>query len=202
MSDNIEGKVVVITGASSGLGEATARLLSAEGASVVLGARRVERIQSLADELTGSGGKALAVTTDVTRFDPVKRLVDAAVETYGRIDVMLNNAGLMPHSPLERLKVEDWERRRPVQSFCPPITDGTEERSYLERSRVRLLPHLLGSKKDMRARSIRPPPLHLPSSRQATWMLLQREELNDEQQSIVEKLCQRGCDECFEIRVE
>ena len=110
MSNHIEGKVVVITGASSGLGGATARLLSAEGASVVLGARRVERIQSLADELTGSGGKALAVTTDVTVFDQVKRLVDAAVQTYGRIDVMLNNAGLMPHSPLERLKVEDWDR--------------------------------------------------------------------------------------------
>lgn len=81
MSNNIEGKVVVITGASSGLGEATARLLSAEGASVVLGARRAERIQSLAEELTGSGGKALAVTTDVTQFDQVKKLVDTAVET-------------------------------------------------------------------------------------------------------------------------
>jgi NADP-dependent 3-hydroxy acid dehydrogenase YdfG len=110
MSSNIEGKVVVITGASSGLGEATARLLSAEGARVVLGARRVERIQSLADDLTGSGSKALAVATDVTDSDQVKRLIDAAVETYGRIDVMLNNAGLMPHSPLERLKVEDWEQ--------------------------------------------------------------------------------------------
>jgi NADP-dependent 3-hydroxy acid dehydrogenase YdfG len=69
MSNNIAGKVVVITGASSGLGEATARLLSAQGASVVLGARRVDRIQSLADELTGSGGKALAITTDVTQCD-------------------------------------------------------------------------------------------------------------------------------------
>ncbi len=110
MSSNIEGKVVVITGASSGLGEATARLLSAESAIVVLGARRVERIQSLADELNGSGGKALAVITDVTQFDQVKRLVDAAAQTYGRVDVMLNNAGLMPHSPLERLKVEDWDQ--------------------------------------------------------------------------------------------
>jgi NADP-dependent 3-hydroxy acid dehydrogenase YdfG len=110
MSNNIEGKVVVITGASSGLGKATARHLSAEGASVVLGARRVERLQSLADELTGSGGKALAVATDVTDSDQVKRLVDAAVETYGRIDVMINNAGLMPNSPLERLKLDDWDR--------------------------------------------------------------------------------------------
>ena len=69
---NIEGKVVVITGASSGLGESTARLLSAQGASVVLGARRVDRLRSLVDELTGSGGKALSVSTDVTYLDQVK----------------------------------------------------------------------------------------------------------------------------------
>jgi NADP-dependent 3-hydroxy acid dehydrogenase YdfG len=116
MSNNIAGKVVVITwraaGASSGMGEATARLLllSAQEASVVLGARRVDRIQSLADELTGGGGTALAVTTDVTHCDQVKRLVDAAVQTYGHIDVMLNNAGLLPLSSLERLKVDEWGR--------------------------------------------------------------------------------------------
>ncbi len=96
MSKNIAGKVVVITGASSGLGEATARLLSAQGASVVLGARRADRLKSLADELTGRGGKALAVTTDVTRCDQVKKLVDAAVQAFGCIDVIINNAGLMP----------------------------------------------------------------------------------------------------------
>lgn len=110
MGNNLEGKVVVITGASSGNGEATARLLSGQGATVVLGARRLERIQSLARELTGRGGKALAIATDVTHYDQVKSLVDAAVQTYGRIDVMLNNAGLMPHSPLERLKIDDWNR--------------------------------------------------------------------------------------------
>src|SRR5438270_3047428 len=107
---NIEGKIVVITGASSGLGEAAARFLSAQGAIVVLGARRMDRIQSLADELAHSGGKALAVATDVTHFDQIKRLVDAAVQTYGRIDVIINNAGLMPQSPLERLKIDDWDR--------------------------------------------------------------------------------------------
>lgn len=103
-------KVVVITGASSGLGEATARLLASRGASVVLGARRVERIQALADELVANGGKALAVQTDVTDVAQVQRLVDAAVQAYGRIDVMINNAGLMPHSLLELGKVEDWNR--------------------------------------------------------------------------------------------
>jgi NADP-dependent 3-hydroxy acid dehydrogenase YdfG len=110
MSNNIEGKVVVITGASSGLGEATARLLSAQDASVVLGARRVDRLQSLADELTGRGGKALAVTTDVTDCDQLKRLVDSAVQAYGRIDIMINNAGLMPQAPLERLKIDEWDQ--------------------------------------------------------------------------------------------
>ena len=110
MSNNIAGKVIVITGASSGLGEATARLLSAQGATVVLGARRLDRLQTLADALNKAGGKALAIKTDVTRHAQVKSLVDAAVNTFGRIDVMINNAGLMPHSPLERLKIEDWDR--------------------------------------------------------------------------------------------
>ena len=110
MNNEIAGKVVVITGASSGLGEATARHLSAQGASVVLGARRVDRIQALAAELAGTGGKAIAIATDVTDYDQVKRLVDAAVQAYGRVDVMINNAGLMPHSPLERLKIDDWDR--------------------------------------------------------------------------------------------
>jgi len=110
MSKGIEGKVVVITGASSGLGEAAARHLCAQGASVVLGARRADRLQALAKELTAQGGKALALATDVTDYEQVKRLVDTAVRTFGRIDVMLNNAGLMPHSPLERLKIDDWNR--------------------------------------------------------------------------------------------
>jgi NADP-dependent 3-hydroxy acid dehydrogenase YdfG len=110
MSHNIEGKVVVITGASSGLGEATARTLSAQGTTVVLGARREDRIQTLARELIASGGKAIAVTTDVTDRAQVKHLVDSAVREYGRVDVMINNAGLMPQAPLERLKIDEWER--------------------------------------------------------------------------------------------
>ena len=110
MSGNIEGKVVVITGASSGLGAATARLLASQGASVVLGARRVERLESLAEELKAGGGKALAVATDVTDRAQVEKLVNAAVETFGRVDVVLNNAGLMPLAPLERLKTDEWDR--------------------------------------------------------------------------------------------
>lgn len=108
MHENIQGKVVVITGASSGLGEATARLLAANGATVVLGARRLDRLQSLADELSREGAKTLAVATDVTQQSDVQELVDAAVENFGRIDVMINNAGLMQQSPLDRLKVDEW----------------------------------------------------------------------------------------------
>lgn len=110
MTTSISGRIVVITGASSGLGEAAARHLSAAGASVVLGARRADRITALARELTGGGGRALAVTTDVVHREQVQQLVDAAVQAWGRIDVMLNNAGLMPQSRLERLRVDEWDR--------------------------------------------------------------------------------------------
>ncbi|MBB6412505.1 SDR family oxidoreductase [Mesorhizobium sangaii] len=108
MSENIKDKVVVITGASSGLGEAAARLLAKEGAKLVLGARRVDRLQALAEEL--SLGLDAILATDVTDVAQVRRLVDHAVKVHGRVDVIINNAGLMPHSPLERGKVEDWDR--------------------------------------------------------------------------------------------
>jgi NADP-dependent 3-hydroxy acid dehydrogenase YdfG len=110
MSKNIEGKVVVTTGASSGLGNATARHLSAQGGIVVLGARRVDLITALADDLAAQGGKALAIATDVTHYDQVQKLVDAAVQTYGRVDVMINNAGVAPISQLERIKVDEWDQ--------------------------------------------------------------------------------------------
>lgn len=109
-SENISGKVIVITGASSGLGEAAARMLSSMGATVVLAARRKDRIEKLATELIQNGEKALAIQTDVTDVKQVKHLVDATVKEYGRIDVMLNNAGLMPQSLLEQLKIEDWDK--------------------------------------------------------------------------------------------
>jgi len=108
--ENVSGKVVVITGASSGFGEITARYLSERDATVVLGARRKDRIDALAKEINDNGGKALAVETDVTDVKQVKNLVDKAVQAYGYIDVMLNNAGLMPQSLLEQLRIEDWDR--------------------------------------------------------------------------------------------
>ena len=110
MTDNIAGKVIVITGASSGMGEAAARHLAAKGARVVLGARRADRIEALAAEITIAGGQATAVATDVTKREDVQALVDTAIATYGRVDVLINNAGLMPLSPMDRLKVEEWDR--------------------------------------------------------------------------------------------
>src|SRR6266851_4701333 len=135
MNNNIEGKVVVITGASSGLGEATARHLSAQGANVVLGARRVDRLQSVANELTGRGGQALSVATDVTHCDQFRRSVDAAVQTYGRVDVMINNAGIMPRAPLERLTIDDWNRTIDINSFEGRDNGGTAmQKRKLEKS--------------------------------------------------------------------
>jgi NADP-dependent 3-hydroxy acid dehydrogenase YdfG len=108
MTQNIENKVVVITGASSGLGAETARHLAQAGAKVVLGARRIDRLEALADEIALS--KDAVVKTDVTDREQVKALVDRAVEINGRVDVMLNNAGLMPLSPLEMERFDEWDQ--------------------------------------------------------------------------------------------
>lgn len=108
MTQSLKDKVVVITGASSGLGEAAARSLARHEARLVLGARRLERLEALTEEL--SLGEDAVVRTDVTDREQVKRLVDHAVRAHGRVDAVINNAGLMPLSPLEALKVEDWDR--------------------------------------------------------------------------------------------
>jgi NADP-dependent 3-hydroxy acid dehydrogenase YdfG len=108
MTEGIKDKVVVITGASSGLGEAAARRLARDGAKLVLGARRLDRLQALAKELSLSDDAV--VQTDVSKYDEVKRLVDHAVKAHGRLDVMINNAGLMPQSLLQRLKIDEWDR--------------------------------------------------------------------------------------------
>jgi NADP-dependent 3-hydroxy acid dehydrogenase YdfG len=110
MHTNIEGKVVVITGASSGLGEATARHLAALGASVVLGARRIDKLAGIANEIRAAGGKVEVAATDVTDAAQVKALLDVAVSSFGRVDVLVNNAGLMAIAPMSETKVEEWSR--------------------------------------------------------------------------------------------
>jgi len=106
----IQDKIVVITGASSGIGEATARLLAARGAHVVLGARRTERLQRLCAEIEEAGGSAEYHALDVTDLQSVQALVEHTVARHGRLDVMLNNAGVMPLSKLEALKVQEWNQ--------------------------------------------------------------------------------------------
>lgn len=107
---NIEGKVILITGASSGIGEATARLLASRGAKVVLGARRTERLEKIAGDIRGSGGSAEFRALDVTDRQDVQDFIDFTVTRFGRVDVLVNNAGVMPLSKLEALKVDEWDR--------------------------------------------------------------------------------------------
>lgn len=105
----IKGKVVAITGASSGIGEATAVLLAGRGAKVVLGARRSERLEALAARIAAAGGEAACARTDVKRREDLVNLVGLACERYGKLDVLVNNAGVGLISPLDDLRVEEWE---------------------------------------------------------------------------------------------
>jgi NADP-dependent 3-hydroxy acid dehydrogenase YdfG len=111
LSDNITGKIIVITGASSGLGETTARHLASKGANVVLGARREDKLEQIATEINSTGkGKAIYLKTDVTKKDEVQALVDKAVQEFGKLDVIINNAGLMSIAPMSETKVDEWDR--------------------------------------------------------------------------------------------
>jgi len=108
---NITDKVVVITGASSGIGESTAKFLAKQGAKLVLGARRTSRIDAVVQEISASGGKAIGLTTDVTKRAEVEALVRKAVDSFGRVDVIVNNAGIMPIAPIEAVRVDEWDRQ-------------------------------------------------------------------------------------------
>ncbi|MCD2317599.1 SDR family oxidoreductase [Sphingomonas sp. IC-11] len=103
-------KIVLVTGASSGIGEATARILAAAGMTVVLGARRTDRLERLAAQIAEDGGRARVAALDVTDRVQVAAFAQAALDEFGRIDVLVNNAGVMPLSPMASLKVDEWER--------------------------------------------------------------------------------------------
>ena len=105
----VNGKVIAITGASSGIGEASALLLAERGAKLVLGARGTDRLQALADRIVASGGSAIWVRTDVKQRGDLAQLVKLACDRYGKLDVLISNAGVGPISPLDELRVEDWE---------------------------------------------------------------------------------------------
>ncbi len=105
----IENKVIAITGASSGIGEATAKLLAQNGAKVVLGARRTDKLEKLVKEIHASGGTAEFKAVDVTDREDVKAFVEFTKDKFGRVDVIFNNAGVMPLSPMNALKVEEWD---------------------------------------------------------------------------------------------
>jgi NADP-dependent 3-hydroxy acid dehydrogenase YdfG len=106
----IEGKVVAITGASSGIGEAAARLLAERGAKVVVGARRSERLEKLVAAIQAKKGEARFRTLDVTSREDMKAFMDFSKPEFGRVDVLVNNAGIMPLSPMTALKIEEWDR--------------------------------------------------------------------------------------------
>ncbi|MCC5669680.1 SDR family oxidoreductase [Nostoc sp. CHAB 5784] len=106
---NVENKVIVITGASSGIGEATAKLLAQNGANVVLGARRTEKLEAIVKEIHDQGNIAEFKAVDVTDREDVKAFIHFAKEKFGRVDVIFNNAGVMPLSPMNALKVEEWD---------------------------------------------------------------------------------------------
>jgi NADP-dependent 3-hydroxy acid dehydrogenase YdfG len=157
MTQNIDGKVVAITGASSGLGAETARHLVREGAKVALGARRLDRLEALVQELGEDSATAFQV--DVTDREQVKAFVDRAAATFGKIDVMINNAGLMPLSPLEMERFDEWNQAidvniKGVLWASPPRCPTSRRRGAASSSTS---PRLPGTRSAPAAPSTRPP---------------------------------------------
>jgi NADP-dependent 3-hydroxy acid dehydrogenase YdfG len=136
MAGRLEGTVALVTGASSGIGEATARTLAAEGAAVALAARREERLDQLARELTGKGGRALALETDVTDRAQAEAAVERTVSDLGRLDIVVNNAGVMLLGPAVGAPIEEWDRM---------VTLNVQGLLYITHA---VLPHLLKAAED------------------------------------------------------
>lgn len=105
----IKGKVIALTGASSGIGEVTATYLAERGARLVLGARREDRLNAVVDRITAQGGSAVGVVVDVAHREDLKRLTDTGVDRFGRLDVLVSNAGTMAVSPFDELRQDDWD---------------------------------------------------------------------------------------------
>lgn len=110
VSTNFVSKVVLLTGASSGIGEATALWLAGQGHRLIIGARRTDRLKALAERIRAKGGTVDYRTLDVTDLDDMRAFADFAIKLHGRVDVIINNAGVMPLSPLDSLKVDEWNR--------------------------------------------------------------------------------------------
>lgn len=140
----LKNKVAVITGASSGIGEAIAVRLAKEGVKVVLGARRCDRLEQVAASIKKAGGEVLIRETDVTKAADVSALVNEGRKKYGRVDIMVNNAGIMPLSLMEKLKVEEWERTVDVNikgvlygiAACLPLFKSQEGGHFINVSSV------------------------------------------------------------------
>ena len=133
-------KVVAITGASSGIGEATALMLAERGAKVVLGARGPDRLNALTARILSAGGEASCIPTDVTRRADLEALVALACERYGKLDALVNNAGIMPISPLADLRVEDWEQMvQRMQRIAPRADPRLTHKLRRQRSVLRLV---------------------------------------------------------------
>ena len=134
VSDMIKGQVAVVTGASSGIGYATALALAKAGAKVVAGARRKERLEGLQKEIEKAGGECIAVSCDVTKRSDCENLIGAAIKKWNKIDILVNNAGLMPLSFVKNLKIDEWDRMVDVNIkgvlYCTAA----------------VIPHLLGQK--------------------------------------------------------
>lgn len=170
--EHIKDKVIVITGASSGIGEATAKTLAENGAKLVLAARRLERLEKLAAEINSQEGEAIAVAADVAKRSDVQALIEKAIDHFGKIDVLINNAGIMPVAPMEATRIDDWDRMIDVNVKGLLYGIGAALPHMKGRKKVTssILPRLPATRSSRTSRSIvRPSTRSGPSPRDFAW---------------------------------